>query len=267
MHDILTRIIATKRSEITTNKITTPLSQLQDTLAHIGPTRDFVAAIRHQLSLQHPAIIAEIKKASPSKGIIREHFDPVAIAQSYASAGATCLSVLTDEHYFQGANIYLQQARNACALPVLRKDFMIDPYQIYESRALHADCILLIVAVLTDEELQELCTLAQSLDLAVLVEVHNEEELTRALKLPTPLIGINNRNLRTFQTDLATTLRLCHNIPSDRIVITESGIHTQHDVALMRENGVHTFLVGEAFMREEDPGQTLKEIFTHYGNI
>jgi indole-3-glycerol phosphate synthase len=208
------------------------------------------------------AVIAEIKKASPSKGVLREDFRPAQIAQSYASGGAACLSVLTDADYFQGHEDYLQQAREACDLPVIRKDFIIDPYQVYEARAINADCILLIVAALEDERMRELSELAHELGMDVLVEVHDAEELQRALKLNIPLMGINNRNLRTFETSLDTTLDLLDSIPDDRIVVTESGIHTAEDVVLMRNNQVNTFLVGEAFMRADEPGEKLSELFT-----
>jgi indole-3-glycerol phosphate synthase len=261
MTDILNKIISTKYEEVAIRKQQKPLSLLQETLAKIQPPRDFVGALRNKLAHGLPAVIAEIKKASPSKGIIRANFDPIAIAQSYAQAGAACLSVLTDEQYFQGADSYLQQAHKACELPVLRKDFMVDPYQIYESRSIGADCILLIVAALTDMQLSELADLAEKLQLAVLIEVHDEEELHRALRLKSPLLGVNNRNLRTFATNLNTTLLLKNLIPADKIIITESGIHTSQDVALMRQNNINTFLVGEAFMRADNPGQELKNIF------
>jgi len=208
-----------------------------------------------------PAVIAEIKKASPSKGVIRENFDPVAIARSYEKGGATCLSVLTDVDFFQGADAYLQQAREACTLPVIRKDFIIDPYQVYEARTIGADCVLLIVAALSDAQLQELSQLAEQVGLDVLVEVHDEAELHRALKLNTPLIGINNRNLRTFDVSLQTTIDLLPLIPDDRIVVTESAIHTPQDVNFMRKHNVNAFLVGEAFMRADDPGVKLAELF------
>jgi indole-3-glycerol phosphate synthase len=206
-------------------------------------------------------VIAEIKKASPSKGVLREHFNPVAIAKSYAANGATCLSILTDADFFQGSEKYLMQARSACSLPVLRKDFIIDPYQVYESRAINADCILLIVAALDDAMLAELLALAHQLGMDALVEVHDEAELERALASGAKLIGINNRSLHTFETTLDTTLRMLAQVPADRLVVTESGILTPADVKLMRDHGVHAFLVGEAFMRAEDPGARLAELF------
>jgi indole-3-glycerol phosphate synthase len=208
-----------------------------------------------------PAIIAEIKKASPSQGVIREDFQPVSIGQDYAMNGATCLSVLTDKEFFQGSEAYLQMVRERCPLPVLRKDFMIDAYQIYEARALGADCILLIVAALADSQMQELAELATKLGMDVLVEVHDADELHRALALDTKLIGINNRNLRTFETSLQTTLTLKDSVPADRLIITESGIHTHNDVQLMLDNEIYTFLVGEAFMRAPSPGQKMRELF------
>jgi len=220
-----------------------------------------VEAIRKRLDGGEPAVIAEIKKASPSKGVIRPDFDPAAIAKSYEAGGAACLSVLTDVDFFQGADEYLVQARTACALPVLRKDFIVDPYQVVEARAIGADCILLIAAALDDTRMQELAGTAQELGLDVLVEVHDGEELERALRLELPLVGINNRDLRTFETRLETTLELLDAIPGDRIVVTESGIHTPDDVARMREHGVHAFLVGETFMRAEQPGERLAELF------
>lgn len=262
MSDILNKILTRKREEILANKHSTSLTQLQTIISEQNyVTRDFVAAIKNKLAAKQPAIIAEIKKASPSKGLIRENFDPAYIAQSYAAAGAACLSVLTDVDFFQGSNEYLQLARAVCDLPVLRKDFMIDAYQIYESRAIGADCILLIVAALTDTQLKELTALSLELNMAVLIEVHDADELTRALTLPSPLIGINNRNLRTFETDLNISLTLKDNIPADKIIITESGIHTTNDVNLMRSNNINTFLIGESFMRADDPGKKLAEIF------
>lgn len=263
MLDTLATIIATKRDEIIANKKMTPISKLQEMIAQqTNKIRDFVGAIRDKLAEQQPAIIAEIKKASPSQGIIRSDFDPEIIAKSYAKAGATCLSVLTDEQYFQGSRLHLQQARAACSLPILRKDFIVDPYQIYESSAIGADCILLIMKVLTDDQAEELSQVATELNLAVLLETHDEHELDRALNLSSPLIGINNRDLRTFKTDLNITLSLRHKIPADRILVTESGICTKDDVLLMRRNNVNTFLIGEAFMRVSDPGEKLQEIFS-----
>jgi indole-3-glycerol phosphate synthase len=223
--------------------------------------RGFVAAIERRIAQGGAAVIAEIKKASPSQGVIRADFRPAEIARSYEHGGATCLSVLTDVDFFQGADAYLQAARAACALPVLRKDFVIDPYQVYEARALGADCILLIVSALDDAALRELAEVAASLNMDVLVEVHDGEELARALSLPVRLVGINNRNLRTFETSLDTTLNLLGKISGDRIVVTESAIHTAQDVALMRSHGVNAFLVGEAFMRAEEPGAELAKLF------
>ncbi|MGR9054272.1 MAG: indole-3-glycerol phosphate synthase TrpC, partial [Gammaproteobacteria bacterium] len=222
----------------------------------------FYRALQAKASALKPAIIAEIKKASPSQGVIREDFKPVDIALDYAMNGAACLSVLTDKDYFQGAEVYLQMVRQRCPLPVLRKDFMIDPYQIHEARALGADCILLIVAALADAQMQELAETASTLGMDVLVEVHDADELERALTLDTPLIGINNRNLRTFETTLDTTLKLSRNIPSERLIVTESGIHTSENVRTMLDNGIYTFLVGEAFMRAESPGRKMRELFS-----
>jgi indole-3-glycerol phosphate synthase len=225
------------------------------------PPRGFEMALQRTISQGKPAIIAEIKKASPSRGVIRKDFDPVAIAKSYADAGATCLSVLTDRDFFQGDDEYLKSARAACEVPVLRKDFMIDPYQIYESRLLGADCILLIVSALDDQKLHELADLSTTLGMDVLTEVHDREELERALVLRLPLIGINNRNLRTFETDINTTIGLLPDVFHDRTVITESGIHSKDDVALMRKHNVNAFLVGESFMMAADPGEKLKTLF------
>lgn len=262
MSDILNKILATKREEIAKAKAIKSFDQMMAE-AHSQPDpRDFVGNIVKKVDADQPAVIAEIKKASPSKGVIRENFNPAEIAKSYEKAGAACLSVLTDEQYFQGSADYLKQARKACKLPVLRKDFMIDPYQVYEARAMGADCILLIVAALELEQMQALEEVAHDLGMAVLVEVHNAEELTLALQLETPLIGINNRNLRTFEVTLQTTLDLLEKLPEDRFVITESGIFTAEDVALMRSNNVHGFLVGEAFMRQEDPGAELLRVFS-----
>jgi indole-3-glycerol phosphate synthase len=259
--DILQRILERKRAEVAERARRVPLAQLQRAAASAPALRGFVAALRARVARRKPAVIAEIKKASPSKGVLRADFQPAAIARSYAEHGATCLSVLTDVDFFQGADEYLQQARDACELPVLRKDFTIDAYQIHEARALGADCILLIVAALDDTQLRELAGVARALGLDVLVEVHDAAELERALPLDTPLIGINNRNLRSFETMLDTTLRLLPMIPKERIVVTESGILDPRDVALMRKNDVHAFLVGEAFMKADDPGQRLAELF------
>jgi indole-3-glycerol phosphate synthase len=259
--DILQKITRRKAEEVAARKAEVPLPEQMARARAASPVRGFVDRIRSTIQAGRPAVIAEIKKASPSKGVLREDFDPAAIARSYEKGGATCLSVLTDIDFFQGSDLYLQQARAACSLPVLRKDFMIDPYQVYEARAIGADCILLIVACLEDAQMQELAQAAGELDLDVLVEVHDADELDRALKLDLPLIGINNRNLRTFETRLETTLELLPQIPADRIVVTESGIHTPADVKLMREHKVNAFLVGEAFMKAEDPGEKLRELF------
>jgi indole-3-glycerol phosphate synthase len=261
MSDILNKILATKAEEIAAAQAKLPLADVQALAAQQAPARDFVGAIRSKIAAGKAAVIAEIKKASPSKGVIREDFKPAEIAASYEQGGAACLSVLTDEQYFQGSADYLKQARAACQLPVLRKDFMIDDYQVYEARAMGADCILLIAAALTLAQMQQLESLAHCLGMAVLVEVHNGEELAQAIQLTTPLLGINNRNLRTFEVTLDTTLGLLDKIASDKIVVTESGIFTADDVKLMRENAVHTFLVGEAFMRQENPGAELAKVF------
>jgi len=259
--DVLKKILVRKAEEVAARKAHLPLHALKVRLEVAPAVRDFVAAIRGKLAAGDSAVIAEVKKASPSQGVIRADFDPAAIAASYERGGAACLSVLTDIDFFQGSDAYLQQARSACALPVLRKDFMIDPYQVYEARAIGADCILLIVAALTDGQMAELAGLADELGMAVLVESHDGAELERALRLTTPLIGINNRDLRTFKTSLNTTIDLLPKISSERIVVTESGIHTSQDVALMHRHGVGTFLVGEAFMRADDPGSKLAELF------
>lgn len=259
--DILQRIIQRKAEEVAERRQRVGLDELVAQLDSASPTRDFVAALETKLISGQAAVIAEIKKASPSKGLIREDFNPAQIARSYEQGGAACLSVLTDIDFFQGADEYLQQARAACALPVLRKDFIIDPYQVYEARVLGADCILLIVAALSDPQLHELTELAVKLGMDVLVEVHDGEELARALPLKLPLIGINNRNLRSFETSLNTTLDLLGEVPLGCIVVTESGIHQREDVALMRQHGVNSFLVGEAFMRAPEPGEKLAELF------
>ena len=259
--DILVKILNRKREEVDALIGKRPLETLMEQLNDVLDTRGFVNAIEAKINAGQSAVIAEIKKASPSKGLIRENFIPSEIAQSYEQGGAACLSVLTDIDFFQGCDAYLQQARNACQLPVLRKDFVIDPYQIYEARLIGADAILLIVACLTDTQLSEFSALAHELDLDVLVEVHDREELERALKLSTRLMGINNRNLRTFETTLDTTISLLDMIPDDRIVVTESAIHSPEDVALMRQHHVNAFLVGESFMRAEQPGEKLSELF------
>ena len=261
MEDILQHILARKVEEIRERSAQIGLAELSARVADLPPTRGFAAALEAKVEAGSPAVIAEVKKASPSKGVIRANFDPAAIARSYAAGGAACLSVLTDADFFQGSEAYLQQARAACDLPVLRKDFTIDPYQVYEARAIGADCILLIVAALGDASLLELALLAAELDLDVLVEVHDEDELERALEIPAPLIGVNNRNLRTFETSLDTTLRLQGRIDDGRLLVTESGIHTPADVARMRAAGVGAFLVGEAFMRAADPGAELARLF------
>lgn len=259
--DILTRILATKAKEIAVAKAAVPYSRVRAAADAVSPPRDFAGALRTKIALGQPAVIAEIKKASPSKGVLRPIFDPPGIARRYEAGGAACLSVLTDRDYFQGAPEFLTAARAACSLPALRKDFMVDEYQVVEARALGADCILLIVAALDDARLAALESYAQDLGMAVLVEVHDATELDRALKLRTALLGINNRNLKTFDVTLATTLELLPRIPRDKLVITESGIQTPADVARMRAHGVHAFLVGETFMRAADPGAALATLF------
>lgn len=259
--DILAKIIATKEAEVKAGYAQRSLAEMEVLAKQQPAPRDFVGAIKAKLAAKQPAVIAEVKKASPSKGVIRENFDPAAIAQSYAAHGAACLSVLTDVDYFQGANEYLKAARTACDLPVIRKDFIIDRWQIAEARSIGADAVLLIVAALTDEQLQDLEAYALNLGLAVLVEVHDGDELTRALNLKTPLIGINNRNLRTFEVSLDTTLALKDRIPADRIVVAESGIVASVDVQTLRNAQVNTFLVGEAFMRAPEPGVELARLF------
>jgi indole-3-glycerol phosphate synthase len=264
MTDILQRILARKAEELAERSTKLPLKELSARVADMPDTRGFAAAIETKIAAGEAAVIAEVKKASPSKGVIRQEFDPAAIARSYEAGGAACLSVLTDKDFFQGCEDFLQQARAACSLPVLRKDFVIDPYQVYEARAIGADCILLIVAALGDADLLELSLLAAELDLDVLCEVHDAEELERAQALPVPLIGVNNRNLRTFETSLDTTLELQQLIEYDRILVAESGIHTPEHVAQLREAGINAFLIGEAFMRAPDPGKELKRLFdTH----
>lgn len=261
MSDILKKILAVKQQEVTAAQAAQPLAQIRAAAAQAQPVRDFVGAMRSRIGTGQPAVIAEIKKASPSKGVLRADFRPAEIAASYARHGAACLSVLTDEQFFQGSAAYLQQARAACALPVLRKDFMVDAYQIYQARAMGADAILLIAAALELVQMQEFEALAHSLGMAVLVEVHDGVELDAALQLTTPLIGINNRNLRTFEVSLQTTLDLLARIPEGRMVVTESGILQPPDVALMRSHDVHAFLVGEAFMRAAEPGEELARLF------
>jgi indole-3-glycerol phosphate synthase len=259
--DILQRIIARKAEELAVLVRNEPLPAVRQHAQAAAPARDFAGALRARVAAGKPAVIAEVKKASPSKGLLRENFDPAAIAASYEAHGAACLSVLTDRDFFQGSADDLRAARAACALPVLRKDFMIDPYQVYEARTFGADCILLIVAALDDGRMAELESVANELGMAVLVEVHDGGELERALQLKTPLLGINNRNLRTFETRLETTLGLLDRIPAGRMVITESGILTPQDVALMRARNVNGFLVGEAFMRAPEPGAELARLF------
>ena len=281
MSDILNKILAVKAEEIAAAQAAKPLEAMRAEAESAPPPRDFTAAIRAKLAAGKSAVIAEIKKASPSKGMLRENFNPAEIAQSYAQHGAACLSVLTDAQFFQGSPEYLKQARAACDLPVLRKDFMLDPYQVYEARAMGADAILIIVAAFVASSgdtsatpafanggprgipaMRELEAIAHQLGMAVLVEVHDAAELDAALQLDTPLIGINNRNLRTFETRLETTLDLLPKIPANRIVVTESGIHKPEDVGLMRSHAVNAFLVGEAFMRAEDPGAELERLFS-----
>jgi indole-3-glycerol phosphate synthase len=261
MSDILDRILARKVEEITERIARVPLTELTARIAGLPDTRGFAAAIETRIESGLPAVIAEVKKASPSKGVIRADFDPAAIARSYELGGATCLSVLTDADFFQGSEDYLCQARAACSLPVLRKDFTIDPYQVHEARAMGADCILLIVAALDDERLLELSLLAAELDLDVLVEVHDAEELDRALEIPAPLIGVNNRDLRNFEVSLETSVKLRQRAPADRLLVSESGIATGDDIARLRAVGIDAFLVGEAFMRATDPGVELRKLF------
>ncbi len=262
MSDILNQILRDKAREIVERAELVSLPELSRQVEHLPPPRGFAAAIQEKLDSNKVAVIAEIKKASPSKGIIREKFQPADIARSYAANGAACLSVLTDEKYFKGHAEYLKAARAACEIPVLRKDFMIDPYQIYEAREMGADAILLIAAALGDPMMSDLEQTAIALGLDVLVEVHNEQELERALRLKTPLLGINNRNLRTFETSLETTISMLSMVPDEKIVISESGIHDRNDIKLLRENKVNSFLIGEAFMREQDPGLALSALIS-----
>ena len=261
MSDILNKIVEVKRQEVAAALKRKSLQAMREDAESRVFTRDFVGAMRTKIAAGLPAVIAEIKKASPSKGVIREDFMPADIAQSYAEHGAACLSVLTDRSFFQGEPDFLKQARASCYLPVLRKDFMIDAYQVYEARAMGADCILLIAACLDDAQMADFEAIARSLDMAVLVEVHDAQELQRALKLQTPLIGINNRNLRTFEVSLQTTLDMLQDIPGDRLLVTESGILSRADVRLMRTANVNAFLIGEAFMRAPEPGQALADLF------
>ena len=263
--DILSRIVAVKHEEIAAARSqrshASLLEAARERRAAEGPPRGFERALRARIAAGQPAVIAEVKKASPSKGVLREHFDPAAIARAYEAGGAACLSVLTDERFFQGSAAYLEQARAACALPVLRKDFLVDPYQVAQAAAMGADCVLLIVACLSDAQLAELEGCAHELGLDVLVEVHDAAELERALALETALVGVNNRNLRTFEVSLDTTLALMGHVGAERLLVTESGILARGDVTRMRAGGVHAFLVGEAFMRAPDPGLALRELF------
>ncbi len=261
MTDILNRILARKSEEVAERRLQVPQAELTARIADLPDTRGFAAAIEAKIEAGLPAVIAEVKKASPSKGVIRADFNPASIARSYAAGAATCLSVLTDRDFFQGSEAFLQQARAACSLPLLRKDFVIDPYQVHEARAIGADCILLIAAALDDDVLLQLSLLAAELELDVLCEVHNEEEMERALALPVPLIGVNNRNLRNFDTSLQISLQLQQMLEYDRTLVAESGIRTPEDVALLRAGGINAFLVGEAFMRADDPGSELRRLF------
>lgn len=256
--DILQKILAVKREEVDAGKACRSLGDLQTACADLPPARDFAGALKRRASASADAVIAEVKRASPSAGLIRADFDAAAIARSYQAGGATCLSVLTDQPFFQGHADYLVQARAACDLPVLRKDFIIDPWQVWETRAMGADALLLIVAALDDAALAELSELGRELGLSVLVEVHDQTELDRALKVPGDLVGINNRDLHRFVTDLDTSLRLAPKVPADRLVISESGIHTPADIARLRAGGIGAFLIGESFMRQPDPGEALR---------
>ena len=259
--DILQRIVAVKHEEVAASRQRRDLPSLRRDAEALGGVRDFEGALRAKLARGGAAVIAEVKKASPSKGVLREHFVPAEIAASYERHGAACLSVLTDERFFQGCEAYLQQARGACSLPVLRKDFIVDEYQVFEARAMGADCILLIAACLDDARMADLEACARALDLAVLVEVHDGAELDRALRLRTPLVGVNNRNLRTFEVSLDTTISLHARVPAERLLVTESGVLERADVQRLRDAGVQAFLVGEAFMRADDPGVALASLF------
>ncbi len=261
MDDILQRILARKREEVDARIASVPLDELERRIAEMPAARGFADALRAKIAVNSPAVIAEMKRASPSQGVIRDVFWPSEIAISYEKGGAACLSVLTDADFFQGNDEYLRQAREACSLPALRKDFTIDPYQVYEARSLGADCILLIAAALDDDKLKTMCDLALELGMDVLVEAHDADEVDRALNTSAALIGINNRDLRTFEVSLETTLSLVKRVPSDRVLVTESGIRTHEDVARLREASVHAFLVGEVFMRAEDPGAELQRLF------
>ncbi len=261
MSDILQKIVAVKHEEVAAARKKMPLEAMRADAESRVLTRDFEGALRRKIAAGRPAVIAEVKKASPSKGVLRPDFIAADIAQSYAEHGAACLSVLTDRQFFQGQPDYLKQARASCDLPVLRKDFLVDPYQVYEARAMGADCILLIAACLDDAQMADFEAIARGLGMAVLVEVHDGEELDRALRLKTPLIGVNNRNLRTFEVSLDTTLALMPHLPADRLLVTESGILNAADVRKMRDAGVHAFLVGEAFMRAPEPGEALASLF------
>lgn len=259
--DVLKKIVARKEQEVAERRARTSVAELRDQIEEQSPVRGFAQALFNTVKIDRPAVIAEVKKASPSKGVIREHFVPEEIARSYERAGASCLSVLTDEDFFQGSDEYLRVVRSACELPVLRKDFTIDAYQLFEARAIGADCILLIAAILDASLMTDLTAQAHELSLDVIIEVHNDDEMTCALAIDNPLIGINNRDLHTFETTLDTTRRLVDCVPSERLVISESGIHTLADVAFIQRCGVHSFLVGEAFMREPDPGAKLRQLF------
>ncbi len=259
--DILIKILNRKREEINERSAKVPIETLKQQCKHADAVRGFINSIENKIHNKQPAVIAEIKKASPSKGLLRENFEPAEIARSYASHGAACLSILTDKDYFQGHEDYLKQARAACELPVIRKDFIIDPYQVYEARAIDADCILLIVSALDEKNLQSLFDLAHELKMDVLMEVHDEQEMQTALKTGASLIGINNRNLRTFETSLDTTLKMLDMVNENHILVTESGIHNKDDVQLMLDHKVNAFLVGEAFMRADNPGEKLAELF------
>ncbi|MDQ3039548.1 MAG: indole-3-glycerol phosphate synthase TrpC [Pseudomonadota bacterium] len=261
MHDILKRILSRKAVEVAERSACVPLAQVRARIADAPVPRGFADAVATRIGRGESAVIAEVKKASPSKGVIRADFDPASIARSYEIGGAACLSVLTDVDFFQGSDAYLKQAREACTLPVLRKDFVVDAYQLYEARLLGADCVLLIAAALDDVQLSEFAFIAEDLGMDVLVEVHDLDELERSLQVPARLLGINNRNLRTFEVSLDNTLALKDAVPADRVLVTESGIQSQSDVALMRGAGVNAFLVGEAFMRAPDPGNALRQLF------